>query len=818
MKKSIKWFSIVEIITTTAIIAVLAIIWFTFSSNYQSNQYNSSRVADLTAIYNLLQTNYTQDKTYPDPSWNKQYFDKNWTYSHWIDWAFWVSWFLTQKTLSKDKMWYPFRDEQTKNYYGYWKRLDWNSGYNLATVLNEKWEYFSYVVWDIGWNRIELAGLVKEYAGPNFVTSKSKYLPYNPYELKLTGKISVYSGSVSIIDNSNSTITSNILDQEIEKWNKVTVWTGWLATINLSDWTELKLGSNSQNSILDFSDLEYKDNSNLLTKVMLNLSLGEIWVKAPQLDSDSTFEITNSFAAASVRWTIFWMTTNSASWSISLIQWKLEVWKITSKTDEDVETIPFFKTQNTWSWLIYDSATNKSYLEILDSTKPINLNYTIPPTNITPVSDATWSTSEISTGKILEVEAPQLKFNSGIIPNVTSLVRTSNKLAITVDNIWADYIEIIWTLYWEIKDKYSSWIINPTTFTGITIPWTEWSTNYAIKLCKTINDRKKACTWEFIQRTSGQSIDEATINNFKKNASNFNTSCEKWKKPFKNYWCLEDKLVAYAPYNESGDIYMNTDNWDILWFETVSVVSTSKISTPYILLENTKTLKDSLLPKIWGLNYTPILYTSTSTFWIYDSDISNTSTLNFISVLWLKDYKPATSFMSYPAWNWGIFIDNSNDGTLNDYMKYNISKLSLKDKFTIEIGVRWAALNIKRADKIVLFALGKDEDTSTQLGLQINKSWTNDLVLNVLKWSSNYTIKSWMQNLILEPNKFYKLNFILSDSKVKVFLNWTLLNSLWIPSITSYSYNLINNIKIGSDLNKNYQWNDIIDYVKIYKN
>ena len=64
--------------------------------------------------------------------------------------------------------------------------------------------------------------------------------------------------------------------------------------------------------------------------------------------------------------------------------------------------------------------------------------------------------------------------------------------------------------------------------------------------------------------------------------------------------------MAYAPYNESGDIFMNTDNWDILWFETKSVISTKTLSWPYTLLENTKTLKDSLLRIwIWYLVYIP---------------------------------------------------------------------------------------------------------------------------------------------------------------------------------------------------------------------
>lgn len=792
MYKSIKWFSIVEIITTTAIIAVLAIIWFTFSSNYQSNQYNSTRVADLTAIYNLLQTNYTQNKTFPDPNWNKQYYDKNWTYAHGSDWAFWVSWFLTQKTLSKDKMWYPFMDGQTKNYYAYGKRLDWNSGYNLATVLNDKWEYLSYVVWDIGWNRMELAGLVKEYSGPNFVTSKSKYLPYNPYELKLTWKVSVYSGSISILDDNWNTIASNtswnILDSEIEKWNTVKVSLGWLTTINLSDGTELKLGSTSQDSILNFSDLEYKDNSNLLTKVMLNLSLWEIWVKAPQLETDSSFEITNDNVAASVRWTIFWMTSNATSWKISLIEWKLEVNKISDNS-------PLFTTNNTASWLIYENGI--SYLEVKDSIKPVDFNYT------------TSTSVEISTAKILDVETPQLKFNSGIIPNVTSLIRNSDKLTITVDNIWADYIEIIWSIYWEQKD-FTGATISPTSnvVNILNINWPNWSTNYAIKLCKKIIEWKMSCTWEFIQRTSGQSIDEPTINNYKKNASNFNTSCEKWKKPFKNFGCFENNLVAYAPYNESGDIYMNTDNWDILWFETVMVVSKNYMSWTYTKLEDTKTLKTNLLPKIWGLNYTPYYNTYNS---IFESSSEDTSrlTANFVTPLWLVKYNSWTSFMSYPGWNWGIFIDND----WVEYIKYNLKELNLKDKFSIEMSVRGGALNRMDNKYYKLFTLW---------------SWTNilslDKVNNYLSLWAPPGYKTVSINLSpkFDSNSFYKVLLKINSTKRSLEILDLKSNILysWIESSGNIISLFSNDLYIWSlsSTSSSKQWNDIIDYVKIYKN
>ncbi|MCK9272805.1 FecR family protein [Candidatus Gracilibacteria bacterium] len=801
MNKSIKGFSIVEIITTTAIIAVIAIIGFTFSSNYRSNQYNTSRVADLTAIYNLLQTNYTQNKTYPDPSGNKQYYDKNGTYAHGIDGAFGVSGFLTQKTLSRDKMGYPFMDGQTKNYYAYGKRLDGNSGYNLATVLNEKGEYFSYVVGDIGGNRMELAGLVKEYSGPNFVTSKSKYLPYNPFELKLTGKISVYSGTVgtvSIIDNNGNTITQNILDQEIEKGNTVKVGAGGLATINLSDGTELKLGSSSQDSILNFSDLEYKDNSNLLTKVMLNLSLGEIWVKAPQLDTDSSLEVTNSFAAASVRGTVFGMTTNPTSGIISLIQGKIEVGKITSKTDENVETIPLFTEANASKGLFYENGI--SYLEVKDSTKPVDFNYT------------TSIPTDMGTGKILDVETPQLKFNSGIIPNVTSIIRTSGKLNVKVDNFGADYIEIVGTLFGEQKD-FTGITISPT-FTNISISnisWLNGSTNYAVKLCKTINDGKKACTGEFIQRTSGQTIDETTINNYKKNASNFNASCEKGKKLFKNYGCLEDKLVAYAPYNESGDMYMNTDDGDMLGFETIMVVSKNTISGPFTKLQDTQALKTSLLPKIGGLSYTPYFNLDSSIFVSSSSDTSNITT-NFITPLGLVNYNSGTSFMSYPAGNGGIFLDN--DGV--EYIRYNLKDLNLKDKFTVEMSIRGGALKRSSLGKnFTLFDFSGSLNTgSNKLVLNTTSSvYGNKLQLFINGVEKNIPISEFNS---VDLNKLYKIIASFDGDKFSL----KAVGDGFEKIATGRDSTLLNKdfIYVGSSVIGKEQWNDIIDYVKIYRN
>jgi hypothetical protein len=261
--------------------------------------------------------------------------------------------------------------------------------------------------------------------------------------------------------------------------------------------------------------------------------------------------------------------------------------------------------------------------------------------------------------------------------------------------------------------------------------------------------------------------------------------------------------VAYAPYNEFGDIYMNVDNWDILWFETKSIISTSTLTWSYTLLEKTQDLKNILLPKIWDLRYIPSFDSKSSIFW------DNTSTINFIVPLWLKEYKKETSFMSYIGWNWGIFIDNTwNDWVVNDYIKYNLTPLNLKDKFIIEMSVRGGAL--KRTSLSKNFTLFDFWGSNNKLVLN---TYQNKLAL-IISWTELNIYIPEFNNM--DSNKYYKVIVIFEWGKFKLKVIWD-----WFEKSTDskfYSVLNTNTLYIWSSSVPDSQWNDIIDYVKIYKN
>ncbi|MDD4151580.1 MAG: hypothetical protein PHR68_03120, partial [Candidatus Gracilibacteria bacterium] len=152
----------------------------------------------------------------------------------------------------------------------------------------------------------------------------------------------------------------------------------------------------------------------------------------------------------------------------------------------------------------------------------------------------------------------------------------------------------------------------------------------------------------------------------------------------------------------------------------------------------------------------------------------------------------------------GMFLDNNGTG---DYLKYDISDLSLSGSdFAIEMSVRGAALK-RSSGYPTLFTL--TDNSTNNLCLAIYDS-TNIVLQNC----STYTIyrRLIMSSITLSSNDFYKVivNFNQNDIKFSI-------NSIESEYINSYTYSNKNFLFIGSTQNKDYQWNDIIDYVKIYK-
>ncbi len=813
MKRSINFrrgFTLVEILTTLAIILVIWIIAVTYNENYKLTQYNARRSADLDTLKNTIESYYEVNKTYPEPNWNKQYYDEDGTYTHGFTWSYWVSGFVTTNTFPKQFMNYIPLDPQTKNFYAYSKTTNNLLAYEFATSLNKEWSYFWYLNWNYPWE--DLSWLVKEYSWPNFVINWSdKYLPYNPHEIKLTWKINFYSWSITLNNPNDPT-------REIVEWDQITVDTWSLAEIYLSDWSELILWNNAWQSTLEFKELKYKEDNNIITKIKLALMLGEIWVKAPQLEQDSDFTLETSNASATVRWTIFWMTNFWSSWSINLIEWKLEVQKkkINEESDSDyfesfTGSDTAFSTSSTWFYI--DPTSNKSYMEVKSGEKPIFLNiekqsvdWELPPETET----STWN---IEQNTVNEVITPTIPLNSSIIPNILNFARdsTNSSISLDIENKWANYIEITWENNYKTGIIISSWswIIKLENITGFT-----WSNNLKIQLFYSWNTVDGTSNSNILNISSApKTLDiwlkptALTTNDLNQKNNQQEVKCPKWKEKFATFGCQDENLVAYAPYNKSWDIFMYTKDSYVLWMSSSGVVWTlQEYSLPLNTINTNRISKPALSTTTFSCN--PTFDTNSWTFtsgcdWGEENDgVWKKWPIEMIESLWALYYNSGSSYFQLDRNNWWIFIWTLTGA----FIKYDMRALWLKDKFVIEMGVRGAAL--KRIPDLTkpyyLF------NTNLNLLLDI-------FSLNLYDWNNNKQIGTWtIFNLWLKNNELYNVQVTVDWTKRRILQIINKNNSILYNISGTGSYYLDDHINIW---NKQWekQWNDIIDYVKIYK-
>lgn len=222
---------------------------------------------------------------------------------------------------------------------------------------------------------------------------------------------------------------------------------------------------------------------------------------------------------------------------------------------------------------------------------------------------------------------------------------------------------------------------------------------------------------------------------------------------FKQYLYWDYQIVWYAPYNEAGDLNMYTNSG-------------------IITLNSDRIINNNCYPELDN--------------WLFKECKSNFYYPNWIF------YNNNNSFFNYKWIKW-IFIDNTSD---DDYLSYK-SDLFSKQSFAIEIWVRWKAL--KRDDKHYLF---HNKWNSLYIDSGILKMNWNKLDLSRLENDKSYSIIVKFEPSNIELSiRDYEGNIIDSTS-------------------APWAYTLDNEIYIGAE--KGYrkylnQWNDIIDYVKIYK-
>ena len=800
MKKLKKWFSIVEIIITISIIIILSIVATTSYSSFQDKTKNSKVSSDIKTLENSILSYIEEQKELFMPKWNLKFYSFDTWYTH--DYAdtetFWVSWYITEDVISKKYLNFLPLDPRTNQYYAFGKTKSW-TWFEVSWVIFEN-NIPSSIVSGNWTGETGVYSLVKEYLWPNFVFDKSKeYFPYNPEENIITAKIDSFSGVVKINDKTYN--ENEILLYTLRQWDKITVGSWWFANIYYSDGSFSALWDSSSQSELVLSNMNITWKNNLFTSIRLALNMWSVWTKAVKLDEKSEFEIYTTDAVAAVRWTIFWVRKDVSGSNIVVVRWKVEVSKVSWVVNiEDLDK-KLKKEENINKEMIYipwwnspiTQENNKSYIKVeaWEKEKWVSI----------------WETdNSSSTGAINktpeEINKRFIKNTSFINPDMKIYAscedcNTSNfKLIFQLNDAFknASYLKVK-TFSWGKKLLNANW----KNFENLLLTWwinfnisSTWTTNSTLqniitssryKVSFSFCDRfleKEVCSNEF-------EYDQKNIaSNFKKIRENIKSVCfwVDWR------YCTENNLrgswqvVAYAPYDEVGDIKMYTWSW----------------SNNHITPEQQAVTINSCIPLKDGNN----------NWFKNDGCLTNDIIINNNNNNWLwqnTSYDTDNSFFDIPqiSVKW-IFIDNKNN---NDYLKYTLPPdLISWSGFAIEMSVRGGAL--KRRD-------------ATNNNPYTLFSFYSGGYLTLNHWNFNINGNNLDNNTIFNinndnDNDFYKVIFInnwnlsiFDKSNGKIYSTWSNLtiNTSWDFYVWSNKYN--------SEEAYIQQWNDIIDYVKIYK-
>lgn len=789
MKTQNKAFTFVELIVSVWIILLVSIVWFTSYNSSLEKKDNVKVVSDLATINNAFKTFFSETKTLPEASGNKSFYKADWSYAHDAsDSAYGVSSFVSDKTFAAKYLNSVPLDPRTGYFYAYAKTID-NKYYEIAWVEKQDNNYKSVVAGNYKTTWDELSNLVREYNWPEFVANNSvNHFPYNPEEKVLTAQINDFSGTITITHNwkqIDQTDVNWVLDTALVTWDKISVWIASKASIYFSDGSKSYLWDTNSVSDLDLSDMSYKEDSNLFTKVKLVLNIWTLWTSASKMSDNSSFEVDSSNTVAAVRWTIFWVSVDTSSnTNVVVIRWAVEVDKINT----DWTTLPLINIPS-----------------VTDSSGTIIVNQNEAPkwlqvSNTQTPKSSTWAINEIP-GSQEDKEDILIWWTDWNEELVNLDIQELTNSWTSYDNFSAKVL-----VSDKVLKKFDYFKLNNTDTKNFSSLWITWTWVYTLTWWTAFNkiSSNQISTYEIplikdILRISNWKFELLAC-----------TLTKKWEKCSKSKSFIVSEKISYNVEEEAPIVslvnewdYSDMSSWTIVWSSSFNDYNWNLSS-----LNLTTNGSDTFLTPEWAsLNETTYEKYNTSS-WIFYNNTSGVSSYSQASL------PPWVTKVSWPIYNWmnkwvGIFLDNYNPTTFEqDYLKYDIwyLKLSSWSWFAIEMSVRGAALK-RTSWTFNLFNLG---GTYT-LHLD-NSNWLkNNYILALSKGDiENFiwdNINDFFKVIYFKENNILKLEIV--DSKWKYLISPSI-------SITPTSVNS-NDLYIWSNNSKSNQWNDIIDYIKIYK-
>lgn len=541
------WFSFVELIIVISIIALISVIWVSINSNYTEKTKNSKISSDIVTIKSSLEAYNNENKKLPDPKWNQKFFDDSSNYVHYDDaTAFWVYGNITEDTIPKKYMNFTPIDPRTNQYYAYGKTLTWTPMFQLSWVNKINWIYESKVIWNYTWETGPY-NLIREYNWPDFVFDQStNSFPYNPEEKVLKWKIWSFLWEVRV--NGNPIDKTRIKNNDLISWDVIEVKEWAEAQIHYSDWSKSYLWDPGKPSKLTLANMVYKDENNLFTKIQLALDFWSIWTKTSKLDPNSEFEIYTTDTEAAVRWTIFGVSKQSTTTDVIVIEWKVNISKITGVTSTNL--VDKINSDN----ITYATSPTPFDLVPISGT-PRKYDWT----NQTPVS--VWSLPNLADEDWL----------TNITPKIKSI------------DAWVVVLEFPSSFSGTSNWKHVYKNLAPLTNTDyefnsnqLTLSWTIAESNYSIKVCDATEIK---CTKEVNINKTVTYGDVPAVPVW----CDINTQVEfTWPE---YSWCIDIdqdlktawyRLVAYAPYDTDLQYNLYAQTW--AYENTVNKTLTSPLS------------------------------------------------------------------------------------------------------------------------------------------------------------------------------------------------------------------------------------------------
>jgi hypothetical protein len=527
-------------------------------------------MSDISTLENSITSYKNETNKFPVPEGNLKYFKEDTSYAHDMTTAFWVSWYVTDKTIPAKYLNYLPLDPKTGQYYALSVTKDEKS-YEIAWVTKKNETYMSAVNWNWKWESWP-TNLIREYNWPNFVYDESlSNFPYNPEELLLTAKISNFSWSLSI--NWINYNQDETLAKTLVEWDKISVWTWAYAEIYFSDWSYSTLWDTDTDSEIVLSQMRYKEKTNLFTNIKLALNVWSLWTKASKLGEKSEYEIYTTDTIAAVRWTIFWVRKNWNSSNVSVIEWKVEVRKVTwihtfedltkELKDDNLEKIWWESVWHiTWitddSWIIeVNSWENPKGLKITkDSIWTNNRNY---------IESASWTTNKLPDSVRDIIEKNIWEINSSIKLEILSLKNENwnKEIKIGLNDVLKN-----WNIVKINDNKYSEFL--PTTNDYLVLSGSVlWYDNLNLSICKNENcsnklnvdfkswinydktELEKTSTWEEVKTNSWETNNYFNRWCFTSDDKNIKVFIWPWAQGEEGcYHNVSTKLLLYKPWEK----------------------------------------------------------------------------------------------------------------------------------------------------------------------------------------------------------------------------------------------------------------------------